>query len=63
MVKAGLIEYSGEIDKIVKAMEKVKAYRNAVENKTSLVAPVEFIGEKGKLYMPAFYSVLVYTEY
>lgn len=63
MVEAGTMSFTEELTKIQNALQKVIAYRNAVENTTKIESPVEIVGEDTSLYAPTLYSVLVYTVY
>jgi len=46
IVKAGAVDYSELLSKIQEAMNKVIAYRNAVDTQTSLEKNVEVVGEQ-----------------
>jgi len=63
MIEAGAASFDEEISRIRAALEKVVAYRNAVENVTSMERTVEVIGEDTSLYAPSVYTVLIYVGY
>jgi len=63
IIEAGKVDFSSEINKIVNALRKVVAYRNAVDTSTKLETPVEIVGEPVTLTAPETFTVTVYTAY
>jgi len=63
IVKAGAVDYSELLSKIQEAMNKVIAYRNAVDTQTSLEKNVEVVGEQTTTYLASVYTLEVYSIY
>jgi len=60
-IEAGAVDYTEELDKIQEALQKVIAYRNAVENETTTTTPVEVVGETTTTTLETLYTLYVYA--
>jgi len=63
IIKTGAVDYSELLNKIQEAMNKVIAYRNAVDTSTSLEKNVEVVGEQTTTYLASVYTLEVYSTY
>jgi len=63
IIKTGAVDYSELLSKIQEAMNKVIAYRNAVDTQTSLEKNVETVGEQTTTYLASVYTLEVYSIY
>jgi len=63
MIASGKMDFTEEMDKIQAAIQKVIAYRNAVDTSTKIESPVEFIGQYPELTTVGVYEVLINVYY
>ena len=62
LAEAGAISFDEEITKIQNALQKVIAYRNAVDSSTKLESSVQVVGEDTAYVAPEVYTATIYVQ-